>query len=114
MVTQGGLEMAAAWVLREAGECGCLVRWLVQFYYRPFLEWHSMEKMSCVCMDVAPVYNKSDGQLAGSEVEGGTSWEVARNSGKKKEEGCFCWETAVTMGLEGIARHMAGWGRWSG
>jgi hypothetical protein len=29
------------------------------------------------------------GQLAGQEVEGGTSWEGERNSGKKKEEGLF-------------------------
>ena len=28
---------------------------------------------------------KSDGQLVGQEVEGGTSWEGERNSWKKKE-----------------------------
>jgi hypothetical protein len=27
---------------------------------------------------------KSDGRLAGHEVEGGTSWEGERNSGKKE------------------------------
>lgn len=39
-------------------------------------------------MDVVPVHNKCVGQLARQEVEGGTSWEVERNSGKK-EVGAF-------------------------
>lgn len=54
---------------------------------------------------------KSDGRLAGHEVEGGTSWEGERNSGNKEK---FLTgdmgETDVTLGLEVIANHVAGWG----
>lgn len=56
-------------------------------------------------MDVAPVNNKSDDQLAEQE-EGGTSLEGERNSKKKKDEKVFCKETDVTMDLEGIAYHV--------
>ena len=52
------------------------------------------------------------GQLAGQEVEGGTSWEGERNSGKKKEEGFSPGdkeETDMTMSLEGIVSYIQGW-----
>ena len=34
----------------------------------------AVEKMSCVCMNVAPVNNKTDGLCLSKELEGGTSY----------------------------------------
>lgn len=38
-----------------------------------FMLFCIVERISCACMDMASVNNKSDGQLAGQEMEGGTS-----------------------------------------
>lgn len=57
-------------------------------------------------------FNKSDSQLAGQEMDGKTSWEGERNSWKTKEKDLLPGDMGrdVSMGLEGIANRVSGWG----
>ena len=48
---------------------------------------------------------RADDQELGQEVEGGTSWEGERNSGKKRK----ALYPGAMRGLKGIASHVARW-----
>ena len=50
--------------------------------------WKSIERIPYVCMDVAPVNNKSDGLWSWQEIGGGTS-RKRKDSGIESDMGRF-------------------------
>lgn len=68
---------------------------------------------------MALIKKKSDGQLAGQEVGGGTSWEGERNPGEEEEENLLLRrherrQTHVTMAWRVWLATCLGGTRWSG